>query len=115
VESGDNPHFAAWDWKNQLPKSVEELSTYPHAPWITAEFAAELGRGDASLRHLSTGAGIVPISPTRCARIIHKVGGLSTENGRLSPADVERDVLVSAHTLVKESRTYYASVWGDAD
>jgi hypothetical protein len=115
VDGGDKPVFAAWDWEIRIPKPVEELSTYPQCPWITAEFAANLGRGDQALRRLSTGVGTIPISPTRYARIIPKVAQLSTENGGLSPVVVESDVLVSAHTLVKESRTYYASVWEDGD
>jgi hypothetical protein len=115
VENGDKPEFALPASENDLPKPVEKLSTYPHHPWITGEFAGMMGRGPPALRCPSTPPRIVPISPTRCPRIIHNVGELSTETGRLSPALVESVVLQFAHPLVKRMRTYYASARGRDD
>lgn len=110
----ENPVFAALVRKINIPKSVEELSTYPHSPWITRQFAEIVGIVHRPLRHLSTAGRAVPISPTHCTRIIHKVGDLSTENGRLSPEDVERHVLRFVYALVKWMRTYYAFKGGAA-
>lgn len=115
VESGDNREFAVYTDGNDLPKAVEELSTYPHRPWITVEFAGRVGRARRSLRSSSTPPRIIPISPTRCPRIIPIVGELSTEMGRLSPCVVESNVLHSTSPLVKRRRTYYASARGRDD
>jgi hypothetical protein len=115
VDRGDNPEFAVWEDENDLPKPVEKLSTFPHPPWITAEFAKTLGRNGRALRLLFTSLPIIPISPTRFPRIIPKVGWLSPKKGRLSPYGVENDVLYSLHPLVKAMRTYYASAGRQLD
>ena len=85
VDSVENSFFAVSISKNAIRKSVEELSTYPHCRWITSKCAEIMGTERRVLRRASTGCRIAPISPTRCTRIIHNVGDLSTENGRLSP------------------------------
>lgn len=97
----DNPVFAVVVSRNDIPKPVEELSTYPHRPWITHTFAAIVGMARRVLRRPSTAGRAILISPTRCPRIIHNVSDLSTENGRLSPASVESPVLRFPHTLVE--------------
>ncbi len=101
VDSVDNSIFAASVSKNDIPKPVEELSTYPQGPWITAEFAESVGMECSPLRRPSTGVRFFPISLTHYARIIHNVGDLSTEKRRLSPEDVESLVLRSPRTLFK--------------
>jgi len=97
----DNPIFAVVQSKNDVPKPVEELSTYPHRPWITRKFAGIVGMACRALRCPSTARRAIPISPPRCPRIIHNVGDLSTEKGRLSPEGVESPVLRFPHTLVE--------------
>jgi hypothetical protein len=108
VEKVDNHAFGVSVRKNGIPKSVEELSTYAHSPWIIRKFAAIMGMKRPALRRPSPVGGTIPISPTRRTQIIHNVGDLSTETGRLSPEDVESNVLWRPRMLVKWTRTYYA-------
>lgn len=108
VDGGDNREFCRDTWKNYVLNFVEELSTYPHCPWITRLPAEILGMHRRSLRRLSTEERSIPNSPTRRTRIIHIGGDLSTEKGDLSPACVESAVLRGGGGLVKSLRTYYA-------
>ncbi len=89
----DNSIFAVRASKNDIPKPVERLSTYPQGSWITGLAAEIVGMTCRALRQSSTGLRFVPISPTSDTRIIHNVGDLSTEKRRLSPEDVESSVL----------------------
>jgi hypothetical protein len=110
VDNVENSFFAVLIRKNAIRKSVEELSTYPHRRWITHRYAKIVGTERRALRRASTAGRILPISPTRCTRIIHNVSDLSTENGHLSPGGVESGVLLIPRALVKWRRTYYAFV-----
>lgn len=110
VDNVENSVFAVLIRENAIRKPVEKLSTYPHRRWITRGYAEIVGTEQRVLRRASTAGRIVPISPTRCARIIHTVGDLSTENSQLSPSGVESGVLAGLRALVKWRRTYYALV-----
>lgn len=101
VDTVDNPIFAAGARETDIPKRVEELSTYPQRSWITSPSAEIVGMTRRALRQSSTGLRFVPISPTSHARIIHNVSDLSTEKRRLSPEGVESSVLRLARTLFK--------------